>query len=94
MAVLNPADHITLEQAAQNLLAWMAEHKVSLERPVSMSAMGYAAFPAAHFKSPQGAALAVSKLASRLFKERLIAAAPRGRGDYPTARASTTEIRT
>ena len=88
MAVLNSEDHITLAQAKENLLTWMDRTGICYERPAMMSAMGYAAFPAARFKSPQGAALAVSRLARTLLKEGVLTTAHTtcSRGYYPTGR--------
>lgn len=86
MAVLKPEDHITLAQARENLLAWMDRTNICFERPAMMSAMGYAAFPAARFKSPQGAALAVSRLAKQLIDEGVITHSARSTGYYPVGR--------
>lgn len=88
MAILRSEDHITLAEAKENLLAWMDRTNICFERPAMMSAMGYAAFPAARFKSPQGAALAVSRLARTLLKEGVLMSAHStfSSGYYPTGR--------
>lgn len=86
MAILRSEDHITLAEAKENLLAWMDRASICFERPAMMSAMGYAAFPAARFKSPQGAALAVSRLAKQLINAGVITHSTYSTGYYPVGR--------
>ena len=84
--MVKDGEQITLEQARENLMGWMDRVGVCFDRPVSMSAMGYAAFPAARFKSPQGAALAVSRLAKQLINAGVITHSTYSTGYYPVGR--------
>lgn len=86
--MVKDGEQITLEQAREDLMGWMDRVGVCFDRPVSMRAMGYAAFPAARFKSPQGAALAVSRLVRTLLNEGALTSAHStfSSGYYPTGR--------
>lgn len=65
--------HTSVEQAEANILAAMrACGATTPGRGLLMSAVGYAAFPGYRFKKPQGAALAVARIARSMVTRKLL----------------------
>ena len=72
-------DRATVEA---NIVDYMREHRVEWQRPVPLSACGYAGFKGYKFRWPQGAALAVSRIVRDMVKRRVLGY----RSDAPDAR--------
>lgn len=71
--------HTSAQQAERNIVAAMqAAGATHFDRSLLMSAIGYSAFPGYRFKKPQGAALAVSKIASGMVDRKVLAHGRRG----------------
>ncbi len=64
----NEGKHTDASVAKDNIL----QHLLKCSRPVLKSNLGYAAFPGYSFKAPQGAALAVAKIARQMEVDGLI----------------------
>lgn len=75
----NHAIHTSVQQLEQNILAAVRDRsRVNHLRPLSMSQLGYQAFQGYRFKSPQGAALAVSRIVRGLLDRKILARGNRG----------------
>lgn len=71
--------HTSIEQAEANILAAMrAGGATTPGRGLLMSSIGYAAFPGYRFKNPQGAALAVARIARSMVTRNLLLRGSRG----------------
>lgn len=69
----NVGMHTDAQTAKLNILRHLARFApISMTRGSAKSTLGYAAFPDYNFKTPQGAAFAVAKLAKEMEDEELI----------------------
>ena len=85
MSIPDKAQRISEQQARANILKWMESVGASYDRPCMMSRIGYAAFPAARFKSPQGAAMAVSRIVRRMCDEGILRHGRSASGLFPAS---------